>query len=61
MPGWNFADIWEVAADQVPDAPAQVQGDRVVAWADFDRRADGIAKTLLQAGATHQDKVAQYL
>ena len=61
MPGWNFADIWEVAADQVPDAPAQVQGDRVVLWADFDRRADGIAKTLLDAGAQHQDKVAQYL
>ena len=28
MPGWNFAEIWEVVAEQVPDAPAQVQGDR---------------------------------
>ena len=28
MPGWNFADVWEVVAQQVPDAPAQVQGDR---------------------------------
>ena len=30
MPGWNFAEIWEVVAEQIPDAPAQVQGDRVV-------------------------------
>ena len=33
MPGWNFADVWEVVAQQVPDAPAQVQGDRRVTWA----------------------------
>ena len=43
MPGWNFADVWEVVAEQLPDAPAQVQGDRRVTWAEFDRRADGIA------------------
>ncbi len=30
-------------------------------WAEFDRRADGIARTLLDAGVDHQDKVAQYL
>ncbi len=61
MPGWNFAEIWEVAAEQVPDAPAQVQGERVITWADFDRRADGLAKTLLDAGVARQDTVAQYL
>lgn len=61
MPGWNFAEIWEICAEQVPDAPAQVQGERTVTWAEFDRRADGIARTLLDAGAARQDKVAQYL
>jgi len=61
MPGWNFAEVWEVCARQVPDAPAQVQGDRTVEWADFDRRANGVAQALLDAGLTHQDKVAQYL
>jgi fatty-acyl-CoA synthase len=61
MPGWNFADIWETAADVHPDAPAQIQGDRVVVWRDFDRRADGVARTLLDAGAAYQDKVVQYL
>ena len=61
MPGWNFAEIWEVAADTQPDAPAQIQGQRTVTWRDFDRRADGVAATLLAHGAEHQDKVAQYL
>jgi 3-oxocholest-4-en-26-oate---CoA ligase len=61
MPGWNFADVWEVVAEQIPDAQAQVQGDRRVTWAEFDRRANGVAATLLDRGAAEQDKVAQYL
>jgi 3-oxocholest-4-en-26-oate---CoA ligase len=61
MPGWNYADIWEVCAQTVPDSLAQVQGDRTVSWAEFDRRANGVAAALLAAGVEHQDKVAQYL
>jgi fatty-acyl-CoA synthase len=61
MPGWNFADVWEAVAEQVPDAQAQVQGDRRITWADFDRRANGVAQALLDAGVVEQDKVAQYL
>ncbi len=61
MPGWNFAEIWEAAADQLPHAPFAKQGDRTITWADADRRADGVARALLDAGATKQDKVAQYL
>ena len=61
MPGWNFADVWETVAQQIPDGPALVHGDRRISWADFDRRANGIARTLLDAGAQEQDKVAQYL
>jgi 3-oxocholest-4-en-26-oate---CoA ligase len=57
----NFADIWEQIADAFPDAPAQIHGDRRLTWAEFDRRADGIAKTLLDLGVERQDKVAQYL
>jgi 3-oxocholest-4-en-26-oate---CoA ligase len=59
--GWNFADLWEAIADRIPDALAQQQGDRVVTWAEFNRRANGIAGTLLDAGVAEQDKVAQYL
>ncbi len=61
MSGWNYAEIWEVIADQIPDAPAQIQGDRRLTWRQFDERANGIAHTLLEAGAQEQDKVAQYL
>src|SRR4029079_8180862 len=61
MPGCAIADVYEVVAEKLPDSPAQIQGDRVITWRDFDRRADGIAKTLLDGGAQHQDKVAHYL
>jgi len=57
----SFADIWEKIADAFPDAPAQIHGDRRYTWAEFDRRADGVAQALLDAGLRHQDKVAQYL
>jgi acyl-CoA synthetase (AMP-forming)/AMP-acid ligase II len=59
--GWNLAAIWERNADRFPDAIAQVQGERRSTWTQFDRRADGIAATLIAAGAAHQDKVAHYL
>jgi 3-oxocholest-4-en-26-oate---CoA ligase len=61
MPGLNFADIWETVADLIPDAQCQVQGDRRLTWREMDRRADGIARTLLDRDVTEQDKLAQYL
>jgi acyl-CoA synthetase (AMP-forming)/AMP-acid ligase II len=59
--GWNYADVWEEIAQQLPEATAQVCGDRRFTWTEFDRRADGVAAALLDAGLGHQDKVAQYL
>ncbi len=59
--GWNLADLWETVADQIPDALAQQQGERTFTWAEFNRRANGVAATLLASGAVEQDKVAQYL
>ncbi len=61
MSDWNYADVWELVADELPGSPALVQGDRHVAWSDFDRRADGVARWLLELGAARQDKVALYL
>jgi acyl-CoA synthetase (AMP-forming)/AMP-acid ligase II len=58
---WNFADIWEVVAESIPDAPALVQGTRRFAWREMDRRANGIAGRLLGEGFARQDKVAHYL
>ncbi len=59
--GWNFADLWEAVAAQIPEALAQQQGDRTTSWAAFNRRANGIAAALLDESSREQDKVAQYL
>ncbi|MDZ7675889.1 MAG: acyl-CoA synthetase [Acidimicrobiales bacterium] len=59
--GWNFADTWETLAETLPGEPALLHGDRVVTWADFDARADGVAAWLLEAGASEHTSVAQYL
>lgn len=58
---WNFADIWEVVAEEVPNELAVVHGDLHRTWADFDRRANGVARHLLDAGLERQQAVAQYL
>jgi fatty-acyl-CoA synthase len=58
---WIFADVWEAVADALPDAPALTHGDRTLVWSEFDRRADGVARWLLDTGIGHQDKVALYL
>ncbi|ATQ41266.1 AMP-binding protein [Caulobacter mirabilis] len=59
--GWNFADVWEEVAKAAPDRPAQIQGDRTIAWRDFDRRANALAAHLLAAGLGQGAKVAAYL
>jgi acyl-CoA synthetase (AMP-forming)/AMP-acid ligase II len=61
MPGWNFADLWERIAQRFGDSDALVQGTRRISWAGMDRRANGLASHLLEAGAGQQDKVALYL
>ena len=53
--------MFERIADQIPGELAQQQGDRAFTWARFDRRADAVARALLDAGLVEQDKVAQYL
>ncbi len=61
MTGWNFADVWETVAETIPAAPALLHGDRVVTWADFDARADGVAAAMLAAGISEGTTIAQYL
>ena len=57
----SLAAIWETIAEELPEAAAQVQGQRRFTWAEFDRRANGVARTLLDAPASRDDRVAQYL
>ena len=56
---WNIADVWDVVAESIPDAPAQGYEDVVHTWRDFDRRARGVAATLLAHGARQQFRLAQ--
>ena len=59
--GWNFANLFEALAERQPEAMAQRHAGVTTTWAEMDRRADGIAATLLAAGVAEQDKLAQYL
>jgi len=61
LSNWNYADVWETVADVQPESIAVTQGDRNIAWREFDRGADGIAQFLLDLGTVKQDKVAIYL
>src|SRR4051812_12405111 len=61
MTAWNFADVGEVVASRLPDAPALVHGERVIDWRTFDAHADGLAAALLDAGLGRQAKVAHHL
>ncbi len=61
MTDWNFADVYETVATRLPGAPCQIQGERTLSWADVDRRANGLARDLLDAGLGRQAKVAAYL
>lgn len=58
MAGWNFADVFDAAADCIGSHTALVHGDREVSWHDFDRRASAIAVDLTRAGLTRQSRVA---
>jgi acyl-CoA synthetase (AMP-forming)/AMP-acid ligase II len=58
---WNIADVFEAIAAKVPGRACQVQGDRVVTWGEFDRRASAVAADLVASGLGHQAKVACYL
>jgi acyl-CoA synthetase (AMP-forming)/AMP-acid ligase II len=58
---WNYADVWESVAEVHPEAQAVVYGATRRPWWEFDRRADAIAASLLDAGLGPQAKVAQYL
>jgi fatty-acyl-CoA synthase len=61
MGNWNFADAWESVADALPDAPAQIHGDRTFTWSEFDRRANAFASELQRLGLQRNAKVAVLL
>jgi acyl-CoA synthetase (AMP-forming)/AMP-acid ligase II len=60
--GWNYGDILDALAQAVPgEKAAVIQGDRIITWADFDRRSNNLARRFLNRGLQAGDKVAFYL
>ena len=60
--GWNYGDILDGVGQVVPpERPALVHGERVVTWADFNRRTNNLARRFLNRGVQAGDKVAFYM
>jgi acyl-CoA synthetase (AMP-forming)/AMP-acid ligase II len=54
---FNLADLFEIAADTVPDRTALVAGDVRLSYAELDARANRVAHHLLDAGIGPGDHV----
>ncbi len=61
MREWQFATLWELAADAAGDEVAIVQGHTRRSYRDFDDRAARLAAALTDAGLRPDSKVALYL
>jgi acyl-CoA synthetase (AMP-forming)/AMP-acid ligase II len=58
---YNLADVWEMAADAVPEREALVVGARRSTYAGLEERANRLANHLAGAGVGPGDHVALYL
>lgn len=61
MTGWNYGDLWRGIALADPQRPAQKFGDKTYSWGDFYNRSNALAVDMVEAGMSHQAKVAHYL
>ena len=58
---YNFADVWEMAADALGDKEALVVGDERRTYAQLEERANRLAHHLLETGVGPGDHVGLYL
>jgi 3-oxocholest-4-en-26-oate---CoA ligase len=58
---FSLADIWEMAADAVPERTALVCGSQRRTYAELDERANRLAHHLLERGVGPDDHVGLYL
>lgn len=61
MPGWNIADVLDIAAQEVPDNDAVISGDRRISWRLLMERASSLARHLTATGLPRQATVVQYM
>ena len=57
----DFASVWEMIADIVPNNDALISGDEVISWKDYDLKSSKIASALSNAGLKENSKAGLYL
>ena len=57
----DFASVWEMISDIVPDNDALICGDEVVTWKEYDEKSSKIATALTAAGLQANSKAGLYL
>jgi len=57
----NFASVWEMVADLVPENDALICGEDAVSWKEYDIRSSKIASALTEAGLGPNSKAGLYL
>ena len=57
----DFASVWEMISDIIPENDALVSGTEVVSWKDYDLMSSKIATALTQAGLSANSKADLYL
>ncbi len=57
----DFASVWEMVSDLVPENDALICGEDIVTWKEYDDRASKIASALSEAGLSANSKAGLYL
>ena len=57
----DFASVWEMISDIIPDNDALISGNEVVSWKDYDLMSSKIATALTRAGLSANSKAGLYL
>src|SRR5687767_13925208 len=60
--GWNFGDILDAVAPELPpSAPAFIHGERVISWDEASKASNNLGRALIARDAQPGDKVAIYM
>ena len=57
----DFASVWEMISDIIPENDALISGNEVVSWKDYDLISSKIATALTRAGLSANSKAGLYL
>ena len=52
----DFASVWEMISDIIPENDALISGNEVVSWKDYDLMSSKIATALTRAGLSANSK-----